>query len=448
MDTMLEKKRIFLLIFLLYFIPTGIQFAFTEQNTIAGIYLGLPIMQTGDEPHYYITLYSLVNDGDIFLTNNYNAALYRNGSDLGSKNWNSSNRHTRLFNSVNKSVMNIPFKDKTNLNLEYLPSENDEIKEISGHPLGLPLFAFLFLWFLKHTPFLEHAAIFFTLIFSLLGIWAFYKLLLFYHTEEKKALLFTLVFAFATQYWHYAKTFWAEPYLASFLIMSWYLVAVKKTGGAYIFGGFLLGVGFLMKYPFLMVIFPFYLLFLSEKKFKESLLFSTPILLCFMSALSLNYYLTGNFFQFNQAEAVQFVFPLIGIIQWLLNPVFGLLPFSLILLFSIFGVKKFWQKNKIHCFCLASILCLYFLFWAAYIVSQNGGGGYSARYIVPLIPFFVLFCSFSDAESSPHFFIRYSFYILLIFSLVINLFAAFAYSAFTGYSLVVSLQKIVDFLSF
>ncbi|MBI4140398.1 hypothetical protein HY485_01030 [Candidatus Woesearchaeota archaeon] len=219
-------------------------------------------MQTGDEPHYYITLYSLVNDNDFFLTNNYNNAHYDNGSDLGLKKHNTFERHTRLFNSLNKTIINIPFIDATHLNASYFPSRDSSMKEISGHPIGLPLFAFIFLWPFRNTPALEHLSIYLTLFFSLAGISAFYSLMLFYHQNRQKAGLFTLILALGTQYWHYSKTFWAEPYLSSFLIIAWYLVVVKKSTSSYLLSGFLLGFGFLIKYPFLLTILPFYFYFI------------------------------------------------------------------------------------------------------------------------------------------------------------------------------------------
>lgn len=443
---MITKKLVFFTIMLLYITPIFLQYQYTEDNTIQGIFLGLPIMQTGDEPHYYITLYSLVNDRDIFLTNNYNNALYNEGNDLGTKNWDYYNRHTQLFNSVNNSVINFPFINETHNDLQYIPQEHSKIKEISSHSMGLPFFAFLFLWPVNNTPFLEHAAILFTAIISFFGIYAFYKLLLFYHQEEKKALLYLFIFTCATQYWHYTKTFWTEPYLVNLLIISWYLVVAKKTVWTSLLSGFLLGVGFLMKYPFLLIIFAVYFFFLSQKRFKEGLFFSIPLMFCVISTLLLNYYLTGNFFEFNQAEAVQFVFPLNGLIQWVINPVFGLFTFSPILFFSFFGIKNFWQKYSIQTLYLLGAIVPYFLFWAAYIVSQTGGGGYSARYLVPLIPFFVILCSFSDAEKSPNIFIRWTFYTLIAFSFMINFLAAFAYPAFTGYPLLLSLKKIIFFL--
>lgn len=445
---MLNRKIVIAVVLILYLVPTLIQFEYNEQGTINKIYIGLPHTQTGDEPHYYITLYSLVNDHDIFLTNNYNNAFYRNGSDLGKKKWSYFNRHTRLFYSENKTIVSIPFLNKTNLDLSYVPQEKSEVKEISGHAQGLPFFAFLFLWPLKNTPLLEAAAIYMTLVFSFLGLWAFYKIMMHYHNDEQKALLFTLILALATQYWHYSKTFWAEPYLASFLIISWYLVVVKKTYWSYLLSGFLLGFGFLMKYPFLLTIFPFYLYFslvsMKNKKIEyiPFLSFSIPLAFCFASILYLNYSLTGDMLAFNQIGAVHFVNPLKGIINWLFNPTFGLFTFSPVLLFACFGIKNFLKKNKEQVVVLGLSLGMYSLFWMAYIVAQEGAGGYSARYLVPLIPFFMLLCSFSNAENSRY---KVLFYILISVSLLINVLAAVAYPAFTGYAIITSFEKLVRF---
>lgn len=443
-------KTFFALIFLLYLVPSFIQFEYTAQKNIAGIHIGLPFTQSGDEPHYYITLYSLVNDHDFFLTNNYDNAFFRNGSDLGLKRFDVSDRHTRLFDSINKTIINIPFVNSTHLNISYVPSEGSDMKEISGHPTGLPFFAFLFLWPFRHTTVLEHLSIYLTLLFSLLGIYAFYELMIFYHNDERKAQLFTIVLVLGTQYWHYSKTFWAEPYLASFLAISWYLIVVKKSSLHHFVSGFLLGFGFLMKYPFLLAILPFYIYFLlnslKNKKieYAQVISFSVPLAFCFASILYLNYFFTGNILAFNQAGAVYFVNPLKGMFNWLFNPVFGLLTYAPILIIALFGIRNFWKKNKIHCITTALLITLSFLFWTAYGVTQTGAGGYSARYLVPLIAFFVLFCSFSNWEKSR--ILSVIFYVLLIVSFVIQFLASFAYPAFIGYSIFTSLEKIVTFI--
>jgi len=54
-----------------------------------------------------------------------------------------------------EQLNNIPFQSKTELDLRFIPKEESTIKEIPGHALGLPLFAWLFLWPLQNTSFLE-----------------------------------------------------------------------------------------------------------------------------------------------------------------------------------------------------------------------------------------------------------------------------------------------------
>jgi|GEM_PF-2756786 len=437
----------FSIIFLLYLLPSFVQANYSENNTIRSIYLGLPITQTGDEPHYYITLYSLVNDGDIFLTNNYNNALYKNGVDLGQKKRTTSDRHTRVYDAKNKKITALHFINGLLLNQSTIPQEKSCITEISGHPMGLPLFTYLFLWPFKNTPNLEHLAIYLTLAFSLTGIIAFYNILLHFHKNKKHAMLFTIVLAFATQYWHYSKTFWAEPYLASFLIISTYLVIAKKN---HFVAGLFLGFGFLLKYPFILAILPFYIILAQNylksnnklQELKHALFFSIPLIVSLLFALYLNYALTNNPLKFNQINAVFFVLSIKGILNWLFNPTFGLFTFSPVLIFTFFGLKNFWHKNKTICASITLTIMAYFLFWALYGVTQNGPGGYSARYLTAIIPLIVLLFSFCKLDNK---FLKTTFYILLFASIVINFLSAFAYPAFAGYSLQTALLKIVNY---
>ncbi len=447
-------KSVFFFIVLFYLFAAFVQFSFTQTNEIDGMYFGLPIMQTGDEPHYYATLYSLVNDHDFYMTNNYNNALLENGGDLGTKQLPLFDRHTRLYDSAEKTVTDIPFIDETHLDLSKIPQGDSVIKEIPGHPLGLPFFAFLFLWPLKNTAFLEHAALFLTLFFSVLALYFFYKTLLYYHMDEKKALLYTFILACATQYWHYSKTFWAEPYLASFVILSWYLLLVKKTWWSSLLAGTLLGFGFLMKYPFVLIIFSFFLwLFFAcwqkenrKNAMKNFFLLCIPLLTSLLVVFYLNSFLTGTIFGFNQADAVHFVLPFGAIIRWLFDPTFGLFLFSPVLILGIVGTFSLWKERRYEMLTFSVGFLLYFLFWTSYIVSQYGGGGYSARYLLPILPFLVILLSFSGFETSNRKTLKSLFYMLLVVSFLINTLAAFAYPAFSGYSFVVSLEKIFSFI--
>lgn len=442
----MHKKTLFIIIILAYLLPTFIQPIYSENNKVIGTRIGFPGMQSGDEPHYYITLYSIINDGDIFLTNNYNNALYKQGHDLGKKRFTIFDRHTRIFDAKNKTVTSFNFSDG-HINLRQVPEENTCITEVSGHPIGLPIFAAVFLWSFKNTPALEHLTIYLTLLFTIISLFAFYNLLMFYHKSTNIATIFTGVLAFGTQYWHYSKTFYAEPYLASFLVIIWYLLIVKKQ---YFIPGTLLAFGFLIKYPFILLSIPtlmflIYKLTIHQLKIKNVIAFLSPQIVSFVLVLYVNYFLTGSFLHFNQAEAVHFIISLKGIFNWLFNPSFGLFTFSPILIFAFVGVKNLWNKNKIHSACIMVTILFYFLFWAFYAPTQNGAGGYSARYLLVIIPFLVLLASFGKNKNK---LVKNIFVSLFIVSVIINSLAAFAYPAFQGYQLHVSLLKIARYIDF
>ncbi len=442
------RRSVFLFIILLYLLPTFIQFHYSEEKTIEGMYLGLPIMQSGDEPHYYILLYSLVNDRDIYLTNNYDHAIYENGSDAGTKDLLPYERHTRFFDTINRTIIAIPLKDGYR-DTTYVTEVNSPIKEIQGHPFGLPFFAFLFLFPFRGTALLEHFAIYLTLFVSLFGVFSFYKLMVHYHKEEKKALFFTSIFALATPFWYYSKTFWVEPYLASFLIITWYLLVCERSYLAYFISGCLMGIGFWMKFPFLLVLLPFFIylaysyIISKEIRVQHVALFAFPLTIALIGMLSLNYYFTKNPFEFDKAGSLFFIFPLKSLFLWLFSPSFGLLFFSPVLIFAFTGIRNFWDKHKVHCISMGFIVLLYLLFWSSVNpeTAYTGAGAYSGRYLIVLIPALALFCSFSSVERYPHFF-----YLLLLLAFFINALAAFAYPAFTNTSLILAFTKLLHFI--
>ena len=245
-------------------------------------------------------------------------------------------------------------------------------------------------------------------------------------------MLFTLLFALCTQYWHYSKTYFTEPYLASFLLIAYYCTFVKNRA---IIAGFILALGFSMKYPFGMYLFLFTVLLLSQRLWKRTLYLGLGSIIPILGTLYYNWLLSGNILQFGQAEFVTFGNYFYGIYVWLLDPVFGLLPSTPFLIFSAYGFFALYKLDKKVYLQFAILILPYFFFWTSYLITQTGAGGYSARYMVTLLGFFVLLCLFgylrnrtNTCNKSKVFF--WLFVLLVIYSFIVNLQAAFLYPLF------------------
>lgn len=440
----------FLLLLLFYLLPTFIQPEYDSNLHIKKFYLGFPGVLSGDEPHYFIVTTSIINDKDFYLENNYNLAYHYGGCDLGFRYINTSNPtigpHIQFVDSTNRIA--IPtLENKTleeNIQWAYSHYNVTSFRWVSNRPIGLPFFSSLFLWPLKDTCFIEYGAIYLSVLLSYVSLIFFYYICLFYvarwrseaeHETKLKnnkrrdiflALFFTCIFSLSTQYWHYSKTYFTEPYIASFLLMSYYLFFIKKNSFV---PGVLLSFGFMMKSPFGMYLVLFWLFLLFKREWKRMLLFmlgGTPL---FLGTFYYNWFLSGNIFYSAQAGHLLFGNYLEGILLWLLSPTSGLLPFAPFLIFSVLGFWNLWKKDKETVVSLSLIIFPYFFFWTSYILTQNGSGGYSSRYLVPLLGFLTLLTLswYIDNKNKA---LQIFFFSLIAISFFINLQAAFLYPLF------------------
>ncbi|MEK6921908.1 MAG: hypothetical protein AABX82_08515, partial [Nanoarchaeota archaeon] len=91
----LSKKRMivffFSILFLFYLLPTFVQVRFDNDLRIDEFYLGLPGVISGDEPHYFVTTTSLINDHDYYIDNNYDNTYFYGGCDVSFRYVNNTN---------------------------------------------------------------------------------------------------------------------------------------------------------------------------------------------------------------------------------------------------------------------------------------------------------------------------------------------------------------------
>ncbi|UCH12391.1 MAG: hypothetical protein JSW18_00095, partial [Candidatus Omnitrophota bacterium] len=143
------KWLLLLLIGIIYLFPMFVQFSFTRDDRIESVSLSMPRILTGDVPHYLVMVYSLVEDKDLCLKNNYEDARYKGANSVGfsfryrpfpyhhvryiNKKTGDWYATSELFNQEGR----LPGKENIDLT---------EFEEYPVHPPGLPLLAALFLW--------------------------------------------------------------------------------------------------------------------------------------------------------------------------------------------------------------------------------------------------------------------------------------------------------------
>jgi len=141
----------FLFIALFYFLPTLIQVEFDKDLHITRFYLGLPGVLSGDEPHYFVTTTSLINDHDYYIENNYDNAYYFGGCDVSFHYINNTNpsieRHIQLVDPEKKIVITQDINRTYGGNETKLYEDFNvtTLRQVSNRSIGLPFFSALFL---------------------------------------------------------------------------------------------------------------------------------------------------------------------------------------------------------------------------------------------------------------------------------------------------------------
>ncbi|MBI2667508.1 glycosyltransferase family 39 protein [Candidatus Woesearchaeota archaeon] len=421
-------KIILLIIAVLFFFSP---FFITYSNEINKLFFTLPYIHPGDEPHYLAMTSSIIKDFDLEVKNNYENAVAGKG-DTGFKyRYERISRHAILVDG--KTNIRYNLDDIYNLSgsgfslngesptirddLENTDTAN--LKERPTRYIGLPFFSSIFLWPFRNSLNLDSIAILLSAIVSLIGFYFLYLVLIHFKNNENKVLFITIIFIFTTQLWFYSKTFYPDPYIASFLIISYYFFIVKNKVAI---SGILLGLAFLMKYN--MIIFPaiFALYLLKNKRFKKFFLFSLTIGIFAFLLLIYNFIMWGNLL----FSHLHFMYGNIisGILGLLFSLDHGLIIFTPLLIFSFFGFYQFYKQKKDEAIFTFILFFTYLLIMSAFL-EWHGGFSYATRHLIPIMPLLsipLLFWYDSNRSKS----LKMIFFILVIISFIFSLYSVFA----------------------
>ncbi len=408
-------NNIVIIIILCYIITTFIQFEFNKDQRIINIGLHLPRVNFGDEPHYLVATNSFIKDLDLNIKNNYDDAEFKNSFDVGHK-FKGTKLERRDFYLFNKKDFNNIIRDKNNkyeLFPEYQTINLSQFYFLTQVPPGLPIFAGIILYFLNEIL-IEAGAIILSIIIALVGLYYLYKMLCYFSKDKRISLFFTFIFAFGTPLWFYSKTFLADIYITSILIIGLYYFLKNN----FVLSGFILGVGILFKYNFVVLILPF-LIYLLITNYKSLVKFTIGLLPSVLFEFTYNYYFFGSILNTGRVLPYNNFFEgLVGIIFSYQN---GLLFFMPFMIFSILGMKRFYKKYKKESILIYSIILIQYLFTS--IIFWWGGAGYSNRYMLPVILLFslpMLFWYKHNRSST----LKKIFHILIFISILINFQAA------------------------
>jgi len=389
------------------------------------IHFGLPLVYSGDEPHYMLILSSIIEDHDLVVGNNYDEVRFNRTYSMGARflGW-EGDHHSLLVNYDHDIISWLSAFDYPPPRKKPGKEELDltAYKEYSDHPIGMPLFVSIFLWPFAYSKYLESAAIILTSAITLIGLYCLYKILLFYSKKPELSMVTTAIIAFATPLWHYSRSFFTEAYISSLLIIALYFVVTKKN---YAIAGTLMGLAYLMKFPMALFAGILFIYLASKKEVKSLLQFCIPFGTFVLIQFLINRILFGNATRFSLKPTLTFSFQE-QFWQVLFSNTHGLLAFSPFLIFSIIGFYYLIKTHKAFGFLTLSLISVYLIFFT--LAFGLDLFSYASREILPSVPLFSIPLLFwlQQKEKSKIFFIMFC--ILVAFAVILNALSALGHN--------------------
>ena len=318
----------------------------TPHVRFGPIAIAPPMVLSGDSPHYLVVINSLIKDRDFDVSNNYDQAR-EGGLDAGVRfRGRKLDRHVCTDASGRQYGNHSPFFG------------------LLLAPLLLPF---------AGTFWVEPISIWLTLLSSLAGIWLFGVWLKELGLSEEQRIRAMILLSLATSLLCYSRDLWTEP----FVLLCWILLLFSTNTWVLVLAGLL---GTLIKYPFAVVPFAMGLVALKRKQFQQALaniLSACGGILIAIGTIQWIFRDVDHFSLLHSGRHRGFDLPFDGIAGLLLGPETGLLLFFPFLAWALFRRTDNW--------CAMIPAMLFFMVHASY-QGWHGGTGFSARYLVPLLP--------------------------------------------------------------
>jgi len=220
----------------------------------------------------------------------------------------------------------------------------------------------------------------------------------------RTSLLLTVGLCVSTFAFPYLKTFLREPLLALALLGTCYFLhqwSINTTSQRFLLlAGILTGIGVLTRTAFIinvlpMVFFIFAMVWNIENKIdkaiRASIMYLLPIFMAGLGILWYNYARFGNPFDLGyQSAGISFDIPFyVGLYGLLLSSGKSFFLFAPLTIVGIVGLQMLFRKRVVSVYLWIAIIAINLLFYSKYY-AWGGDGSWGPRYLLSLLPFFVL----------------------------------------------------------
>jgi hypothetical protein len=366
---------------------------FVSRSREQPLCLGLPGIQFGDEPHYLVLINSLIRDGDFDLANNYQDA-HQGGLQAGRRfagqpldhhvNWYRGGQLVRWSQAYEADASRWR-RDDHGHPVPTLRSSGEfrplTAEERSQHPVGLAVVLAPWVFPLRGTSLVEPMALLCSGLATVAGCCAWCSLVQPYTTNRAHLIMAAQVAYLGSPLWHYGQVLFAESCVGFFIVAAF---AVALRGDRYGLAGVLLGAGILIKAPLGLIALPLIGDALLRCEWKRAVQCTGPVAAAVMLVLYANLEINGGWLRGPQAwESGSMASGLAGLTFSIGH---GLLPAAPALCLSGLVLREWFANHRRD----ATLMTMATLLYAGLIACWAewwGGSCYSARLILPVVPF-------------------------------------------------------------
>jgi hypothetical protein len=362
-------------------------------GALGSVTVGLPLLGSGDEPHYFVMLNSILRRGNLDVATTYEEARLRGENTAGARYRLAPLSHHTLVHTRDGHLFRWEWvygggpaafypDGRWRPTPPYDSLDLTGAREVPWHPIALPLLLSGFCAPFRGAPSrLEHVAVLFAALAAGLAVVAVLESLYRLGASPRTAGLCAGMLGLCTPLWHYSKSLFPDAYVAG--AVSWHFLLLPLLGRPFL-SGLVLGAGFAVKWPIILLVVPDLLVLLAARRWRTAFWLLAGLAPSLLFQAGCNWWAMGTPFRFtisvpHQWQLHRQLYPL------LFGDGHGLFTFSPWLLFAIPGAIQLLRRHPYEGSHLVGLLITGLGYFAS-IPAGWDAWSYGSRELLAVVP--------------------------------------------------------------